>query len=309
MTFGLGLGRLGRLGSVGGQQQRRQILTFNGTNSYGEIVEPISFSASDTAQILFATSTTGTSQHIFGSSDANKLLIEFDAGDLLQLTNCTVTIDGGAVADGADISSYLDGNLHTIIATATGSCSITHLAQNGSDASFFDGQLIDFETANEWSIGSGSIYYELAVGTAIGSDLFNPTLPDTLGYGESLSEDVGATAGDTYYLEYTISASTYTGPLFIPTSSSFPYKALDKSVGTHRYVIIANDAAGTIILSLGGGGSPTGSLTFTDTKLNKLPDTAIVYNNVQASDWETFKRTYGPDAWTALDGSPVLEII
>lgn len=116
----------------------RNIPTLSGTQ-YGTLSSVVSVTSGDTLERKFATTTSGTSMFFFGHS-STPMSAEFDAGDLLQLVGCTATIDGNAVADGADISSYQDGKVHIYLFTATGSFSVGYLNQNGSGAGFFIGQ-------------------------------------------------------------------------------------------------------------------------------------------------------------------------
>jgi hypothetical protein len=352
MSFGhlgsLGAG-FGKLGSPAGGLITRQILTFNGINSYAELASAIDLTSGDTVQIGFATGISGTSMHIFGSEDANKLLVEFDAGDLLQLTNCTVTIDGSAVADGADISSYQDGKIHTIIATATGTCTITHIAQNGSDASYWDGPVLDPSVDNgvitpSWGLDSGSTLYELADdGSSLGSNEL--TAPNDITDSSYITQNgavqtsealltfdaqaasklllngddrPASSVGDVWVFEVQLrNATTSSGNVSIgiqDAGGSFPTTSQIVSPSseweTFRVLRTHTDATATkVTILIQNTSSESGTVEVRELSMKQLPDTALVFTDVQASDWEIFKRTYNPDAWTALDGSPVLEIV
>lgn len=81
------------------------------------------------------------------------------------------------------------------------------------------------------------------------------------------------TAGTAYVLEYEITSTSYTGDLYLePGNSPFNYKVLDKSVGKHTYYLRAGDTQ-TKIFTLGGAGSPTGSITFSSISIREFTRT------------------------------------
>ncbi|MCP3669092.1 MAG: hypothetical protein GY814_01370, partial [Gammaproteobacteria bacterium] len=174
---------------------QRYILSLSGS-SYMELSEPVTLAMGDTVSIQGVTATTGVSQTLFGSDGASKLLLEIDAAGLLQLTNCTATINGVAVSDGASISADLT-DVNTFEVTATGACSISHIGQNGSNASFWIGNTLDL-TINgvEWDIDSGSILYQLPVGGSLGGDVVvNGTFDTDLSGWEASTNWVWASPG------------------------------------------------------------------------------------------------------------------
>ena len=118
---------------------QRNILTFNGINIDAVLQTPSVLTVSDTTKLVFASTTTGTTKDLLDG------VLQFDASDLLQLTNCTTTIDGNTVADGASIAAYLDGKVHTIVITMTGSDTVTYIGQNGFAANFYKGEIFSVE--------------------------------------------------------------------------------------------------------------------------------------------------------------------
>lgn len=114
----------------------RYIRTWNGSTTFGTFNDPITVVTGDTLELPLASATSGTLMDLLDG------VLQFDAGDLLQLTNCTATIDGTPVADGASIAAYLDSKLHDILLTFTGADTITYIGQNGAAANFFSGEIL-----------------------------------------------------------------------------------------------------------------------------------------------------------------------
>ena len=151
----------------------RLIPTFAGSQ-YGTLDTPIALVSGDTVEVEFATTTSGASMFLFSHS-ASASSVEFDAGNLLQLIGGTVTIDGTAVADGASVTSYQDGKIHTLIFTATGSGTVGYIGQNGAGVNFFIGQILSIKFTDQsgspdvitnYVFDSGSITEQFARGSS-----------------------------------------------------------------------------------------------------------------------------------------------
>ena len=127
MNLGVGLG-------ANTPASVRRILNFTGTQ-YGTLDTPHDLAIGDTLEIPLSNTSLGVNQFIFPE-------FQLDAGNLLQLINGTMTIDGTVVADGADISSYRAGKLHVAIFTATAPVTIEYVAQDGLGGSLFIGQIL-----------------------------------------------------------------------------------------------------------------------------------------------------------------------
>jgi hypothetical protein len=121
----------------GAYSNGRYIATLNGTSQYithGTVVNAV---VGDVYKSSFATSQTGVIRDLLGG------IVQFDAANLLQLTNCTAKIDGVTVADGASIAAYLDYKLHEIELTFTGAATIEYIGQSGVGTNFFAGAFLD----------------------------------------------------------------------------------------------------------------------------------------------------------------------
>jgi len=125
-----------------GESLSRQIPTLTGTES-GQLSSVLSVTSGDTVRREISTTNSGARMFLFGHS-STPMSAEFDAGDLLQLVGCTATVNGVAVADGADISAYQAGKVRMWEFTATGSFSVGYLNQDGSGANFFIGEDLSF---------------------------------------------------------------------------------------------------------------------------------------------------------------------
>lgn len=118
----------------------RLIPQFNGTDNYATLNTPAVMATSDTLEFQFASLDAGVLSDVFDG------VIQFDAAELLQLTNCTATFDGTPVADGASISAYLDGAVYTVILTFTGADTITYVGKSGVLTNYLQGHILSFTT-------------------------------------------------------------------------------------------------------------------------------------------------------------------
>ena len=174
----------------------RQILTFS--TSDGDFATALSMTSGDTLSLSFSTPTAGVSESIVGSTGVTKVVVEFDAGNLLQLTNCTVTIDGSAVADNASISAFRDSKFHELVITANATATLDKLGQNGSAASYWTGEIKDVTadvggSVTEWFINQGSTTVETPAVGSININWNSVTADQwaTYQYRESIVHDAG----------------------------------------------------------------------------------------------------------------------
>lgn len=136
--------------------QTRFIQYLDGTNYY-EFQSTVSLVSTNVVSFKFATVSTGASQFLCD-------FVEFDASDLIQLTNCTATIDGAALADGADMSAYADGQLHELICTMNASQNLTVIGQSGSSSGYFRGWIEEVDiNGTVYDFNSDNLYYTDAV--------------------------------------------------------------------------------------------------------------------------------------------------
>lgn len=128
----------------------RKIPQLNGSDMYGVLNTPISLGIGDTLLIKFSTLQSGVSHFICDK-------VEFDAADLLQLTDVTATIDGVAVVDGASIADYIEGGEHELMLTATAAITVTYYGTNAALTAKWKGQIWDF---GDYPMSSGSATVE-----------------------------------------------------------------------------------------------------------------------------------------------------
>jgi|GEM_PF-1846415 len=87
--------------------------------------------------------------------------------------------------------------------------------------------------------------------------------------GSAVDLTAPAIVGAIYRLTYTITASDFTGDLFLrPASGPFAYRVLKETPGTYTYFVTAEDTQ-TEYMRFGGGNSPTGSITFESISLRQ----------------------------------------
>ena len=141
--------------------QGRKIPQFNGTDMYGVFNTPLTLATTNTFVIDFWTSRKNTSQFLIDGA------IEFDATNLIQLTNCTATIDDVAITGGDSILNYIDDNPHTLIITATAPITITYIGRALTPIGYWSGGFtyVHDVTANDkYTLNSGSATIEYADG-------------------------------------------------------------------------------------------------------------------------------------------------
>ena len=315
-------------------------LTFDGVGSYAEFVEPVALlNGTHYFPFAFSPAATANYQRIAESSDGRlKILIHPDG-------RVYATVSDGITTKTCLVSGdYSDGKIYTAELTISGddyslaissaSSAVQTLAGVTKDiavlgttatatASFWPGQLLDpVLNGQSHPISNGSTLYELLPGSSLGSELVtNGTFDSDLSGWDSainwgwespgVSRHIpGATnsmvqnileIGSTYLMTYTVGGIT-AGDVRIRAGSgtSGVYRS---SSGTYTEVLQCSGNTELLI-------SPSSTFDgYVDNiSVRKLPSTALIYHGVSAAHWEKFKRTYNPDAWTALDGDPVLEI-
>lgn len=112
-----------------------------------------------------------------------------------------------------------------------------------------------------------------------GVDIVTTAFPRTLSSSGTAASVSSIEVGKFYVLEYTISASTWSGDVYLEAAvGPFPYKVLAKTVGTHTYVLGPALDTQTVVLQLGGA-SPTGSITFDSVTVTAADADRSVNNN------------------------------
>lgn len=135
--------------------------------------------------------------------------------------------------------------------------------------------LIDKDRTTGWLPGLVKMATLADTGTdSIGLDNTNlsQTTSGTYGYNATFSLSSAPTAGRMYLVEYTITASSYTGDLYLPPPNGpFDYKIVSKAVGSHSYLVKAQDAD-TTFMALGGASGQTGTITFSSISVKEAEE-------------------------------------
>ena len=134
---------------VGHSNPQRYIKTLN--DAYITFNIPISVAIGETVSIWFV-HPTGAWIHTIADGMAT-----IDASGLLQLTNCTATIDGSAVTTGTSVVAYDDGERHELILTVTGADTITYLGQSGVASNYYYGEILSL--AHKGTSGEHKVSY------------------------------------------------------------------------------------------------------------------------------------------------------
>lgn len=114
-------------------------------------------------------------------------------------------------------------------------------------------------------------------GLVSGPDRSNSPVPGTRSIpGSVASWTTPPVAGRFYLIEYEISASTWTGDVYMePSQGPFSYIVLPKTPGRYQYILRAQDTKTSSVLQMGGT-SPTGSVTFTRLSVREVPGNHMV---------------------------------
>lgn len=323
----------------------RNILTFTAASSqYGELVTPITFAGDFDYTVSLALSVIGLNQ-LTGIHGGDRLYVGCLATTgkwLFGLGSTTYEHTTGAdgkihklttAKRGSDYLCYLDGGLvHTEVGAATRTVFDLVVGANndnngihdsGEVGSYCDDQILsvgltDLATpANSryYRMNSGSALYELAQGTALGATVVDSGFESWLeqgtwdvvgGIASAVAEggwlyspsDV-LEANRAYLVTFTVDSVTAGGVRSRAQNGSTGIT--HTSVGT-CFDVITTTAASIMMLDAEGFTGSSSNMI-----VQPLPATAMLYKNFTASNWERFRRTFGPNAWTALDGSPVLE--
>ncbi len=137
----------------------RNILVLNGTSMYAELNTPIVVPIGEKIKINFSTERPNVAQGLIND------YVEFDAGNLLQLVDCTATIDDEPVADGASIAAYQDGGYYWIELTATAELTINFIGKKNPSTGYWSGQVLSI---GDYVLNSGSAVYDLKDNSSLG---------------------------------------------------------------------------------------------------------------------------------------------
>lgn len=256
---GFGIGVLSGLRRAAAAALARLIPQFNGADNYAALDTPAAMGVGDTLEFQFASLDAGVLSDVFDG------VIQFDAAELLQLTTCTATFDGTPVADGASISSYLDGAVYTGILTFTGAATITYVGQSGASTNYLKGHILSFKTTissveTAYTLDSDGLY-ELPDGESEGAELFtNGSFDSNVdGYTTPVGVLTHDTSGDGGRAKLTNDTA----------SSGYSYQALDTVIG-ERYIMQFTTDKGTSASVL--------------TRLGDAPANGSLYNIAQTVD-------------------------
>lgn len=256
-----------------------------------------------------------------------------------KVFNFSSDIDDGrlhvfkVVFSGGTLNAWLDGvaatenGSYTGLSNQSGALNL-RLADANSLHDYFDGQILnvkltDLETqsnSREYLLNSGSVYYELPAGVSIGSndvDFSAGTPRPGWSFVNAITANWVGNGGDGYEYYENIATGLVAGQKYRRTITVSGYSGSGATVGFSaqgsgvNLVISGNGTVEDVVVADGApfrvyGYNAVLSATVTVT-VEAVPN-AITFSNINTADWESFRRTYNPDAWTALDGSPVLEI-
>ena len=215
LDLGLALGKA--------KQILTKMLTFNGTNAYGELPEPVTFSGDFEIEIEFATTST-SNQILIGDDYLNTYYFNLSPG-----TGTISAWIAGTESDWTGVSAGLaDGVLHTIKFVLAGT-SMELFVDNTSQGtktvapytgvnkfiignsntvnSYFNGiiksvKLTDLTTpanSREYRLNSGNTLYELPQGESLGSELVtNGDFSDTASIDTTIAPLAGWTNTGTH---------------------------------------------------------------------------------------------------------------
>lgn len=308
-----------------GRSTHRAVRTFDGIDTYGTLQEPETLAAGDTVEVVFASSTTLTLRDLLDG------VLQFDALDLLQLTNCTATIDGVAVADGASIAAYLDSVLHTIVLTMTGADTVTYIGQNGLAANYFAGEILSVKftdnsgaspVVTNYVLDNDSLVFQQARGYALGSELI------PFSDGETSFTDTSEPPGSSVWVSDTLELSNPNG---LSTEEGAGGWSFDTVIGETYYLSVVKSGGASITqvgsTALMGGNIYQSSNNNNDIGIfytaittttyvtarnfsstttavvnsvsNKQAPKSLVYSNFTASDIEQFTYNQQTGCWEA----------
>ena len=170
MKYGLGqLSHFGRMGSMVAalvEAITRKFLTFGGSE-YIHIDAPVLINAGDTVSLDFVAAPAGVSRYIIdaGPSGAGRSYVIIEGStnnlDYYGTAYSAATLDGVPIGDGEDMSSALDGAIHTLNLTATKTVFIGTIGAKYDAGQPFTGILANLiltvaGVPRTWAIGSGS---------------------------------------------------------------------------------------------------------------------------------------------------------
>lgn len=223
------------VGGMGGGARvpYRYIRTWNGSTTYGTLNTPVVVASGDTAEIVFVCPAGGVVQYLIDG------IVSFDASNLLQLVNCTATIDGVSVASGASIAAYQDGSAHTMVLTFNGADTATIIGANTGPANFFAGEILSVKftdnsgapVVTNYVFDDDNLVYSQARGNAPGAELVINGTFDTDVSGWNDPSDARSTAtweSGTKRMRVTNAAS---GPGY-----GYAWQTLNIESGKHYYL-------------------------------------------------------------------------
>ncbi len=162
----------------------RSILEFAGSQ-YGEFVTAWEPTGDFEIEVEFATGASGAWSALVGNETENTVYVQFSNIDQLSVsTGLAVTIDGASVSNGDDVSAYLDGKVHTLIATGNNK-TIHQIGRQGVGA-YFNGNILSVKLTDTaggdnrtYTLDDGRIDYNWSGEFILGSEIVSNGTFDT----------------------------------------------------------------------------------------------------------------------------------
>jgi len=223
--------------------------------------------------VEFASTDTTSNQYLFDGA-AHTTYVFIAAGKLYQGGSATITIDGASISSGDDITSYLDGKLHTLVYANTGiTTDITHIGSRPSPSTFFNGTIANVKFTDK--SGSTDVVQTFPLDTLDDYELCSENE-----VGDNLSELTPASGGTTFVSGTTVSG-TKAAANYI--TSNFTYY----TVGQPYLVTVTNKSnADPINLRDGLGVLLTSDITANSTHIITPTDTRLIIAAGNASAFD-----------------------
>lgn len=290
----------------------RYFIDFDGSSSYAQIANPITFAGAYELSIDYAATTTATAMDFFqggyGVNSSGVIIAPVDVTD--------VEIEGVSVGLGANLP--IDGLFRNIKFIGSGSGAIGFIGQSGSSTNYFNGTLAnpifdDNGTILSWGLDEGADDTEYPNENVTGSEeVVNGTFDTSIDnwarvlgaaswdtgsikversggqQGRASSAVMNTVIGQLYKLTYSvgaITASSRTVRIAISATSSTGVIFEDQSLstGTESFTFIATQTTHWVQLECGGG--VDGDYATFDNFSVKAITNSLTYNNL-SSRWE-----------------------
>jgi len=314
------------LDAAGGYE--REIATYNGSDMYGTLLEPITLESGDTITIVFATANTVTAMNLVDGdvSAVDRGYIYCTSGQKLAWNTSVysgVALDGIAATSG--VTDFpVDGIVHVVTGVLSASGIIGHIGCNqDGTTSFWEDEILSLATTvsgvtTTYPLNSGSTVYELPEGEVLGSEIiidgdfttdtvdkaaFDAAYPDWISpVGQLISTSGGTVSIDRNGGSYTSLAQTIATTSEDAEVFSFEITALSHGVdvtingattnftttGIKNVAFKALASTTIVYMSVAASLAATGSYKTISTK--PAPK-ALAYEGLSLTDWNTYARS------------------